>query len=140
MDAQKPTVLILRGVPGCGKTTFAKELQNNEKGKWKRINRDELRMMLDDGYFRKGMDTLLLKVRNAMIDIYLREGLNIILDDTHASPWVLRDVQKYIEDRAVVEVKEFDTPLEECIRRDAVREKPVGEEVIRNIHKKLKSQ
>lgn len=140
MDAQKPTVLILRGVPGCGKTTFAKELQSNEKGKWKRINRDELRMMLDDGYFRKGMDTLLLKVRNAMIDIYLREGLNIILDDTHASPWVLRDVQKYIGDRAVVEVKEFDTLLEECIRRDAAREKPVGEKVIRNIHKKLKSQ
>lgn len=35
----------------------------------------------------------------------------------------------------VVEVQELNTSIEVCIARDALREKPVGEKVIRNMQK-----
>lgn len=34
------------------------------------------------------------------------------------------------------EYKLFNTPVEECIRRDALRENPIGEKTIKEIHKK----
>lgn len=40
------------------------------------------------------------------------------------------------EHNAEVEVKFFDVPLDECIKRDAKRENPVGEKVIRDMYYK----
>jgi predicted kinase len=40
------------------------------------------------------------------------------------------------EGGARLEMIDLDTPLEECIRRDALREKPVGEAVIRGMYER----
>ena len=47
------TVMILIGLPGAGKSTFAKELLRNEPRRWKRVNRDDLRALLDGENFIK---------------------------------------------------------------------------------------
>ena len=44
----KQILLILRGIPCSGKSTYAKEIVRNGKGQWKRINRDDLRAMVDN--------------------------------------------------------------------------------------------
>ena len=41
-------ILILRGLPASGKSTFARKLLNENPNAWKRLNKDELRAMLDD--------------------------------------------------------------------------------------------
>ena len=42
-------VLVLKGIPASGKSTYAKQLVKDNPGMYKRINRDDLRHMLD-GY------------------------------------------------------------------------------------------
>lgn len=37
-----------------------------------------------------------------------------------------------------IEFKDFFIPLEECIKRDSLRENPIGEEIIRNTYNKYK--
>ena len=43
-------LLILKGLPASGKSTYAKELVS--KG-WKRVNKDDLRSMIDGGKWSK---------------------------------------------------------------------------------------
>lgn len=40
------TLMIFKGLPGCGKSTLAAELIKKEPGRWIRINRDDLRSMV----------------------------------------------------------------------------------------------
>jgi predicted kinase len=135
MANEKPTVLILQGLPASGKTTFAKRLQKDEPGKWKRVNRDELRAMLDDSYFKKGMEEFTLAVRNAIISLCLREGKNVIVDDTNLNPKISEQLKRFIGERADVELKFFDVSVKECIKWDKARAKPVGEAAIRKMAK-----
>jgi len=46
------TVTILKGLPGSGKTTWAKEQIAKSPGNYKRINKDDLREMLDNSRSR----------------------------------------------------------------------------------------
>ena len=45
------TLFFLRGIPASGKTTWAKDLVNRSNGRVKRVNRDDLRALLDEGKF-----------------------------------------------------------------------------------------
>ena len=55
-------------------------------------------------------------------------GKHVIVDDTNLNPiHILR-----FKENVQVVIKDFrDVPIEVCIQRDAARDKPVGEEVIR---------
>lgn len=128
-------VIILRGLPGSGKTTWAKWKQG-EKG-YKRVNKDDLRAMLDDGKWSKSNESFVIEVRDLIVSHTLASGKSIIVDDTNFNEKHeknIRDIADVIG--ADVEVKTFDTPIEECIARDAKREKPVGEVVIRDMAQK----
>jgi len=52
-------VLILKGLPASGKSTYAKELV--AKGNWKRINKDDLRAMLDCSKWSKANEKFVLQ-------------------------------------------------------------------------------
>lgn len=123
-------ILILKGLPGCGKTTFAK----TQRG-YKRVNKDELRAMLDNSVWSKGNEKFVLNVRDYIVAQAIILKQNLIVDDTNLDPKHEKKIRELAEPFGVdVEVKFFDTPLEECIARDAKREKPVGEMVIRGMH------
>ena len=67
----------------------------------------------------------------------LKEGKSIIIDDTnfsniHWEYW--NNIAK--EMNISIEIKYFDTPVDECVDRDKHREKSVGEDVIRSMYKK----
>jgi len=42
-------VILTKGLPASGKTTWAKKVLKDNPGAYKRINKDELRLMLDGG-------------------------------------------------------------------------------------------
>lgn len=137
-------VIILRGIPGSGKSTYAKQLVAENPNAYKRINRDDLRMMFDDGYVSKGNEKFVKQVRDMLIIKALEDGKHVIVDDTNLSETNLVRIQQLVHefnkahnDEVSIEVKEMETSLAESIARDAKREKKVGETVIRQMHRQF---
>ena len=136
------TIVILKGLPASGKSTYAKELVQNNPGKYKRINRDLLRQMFDNDHLSNGNEKFIRKVRDQLIVAALENGKHVIVDDTNLAAInekKIRDIAK--EYRAStgqeisVRIKSFDVDVEECIRRDALRAKPVGRAVIEKMYR-----
>lgn len=131
----KNKILVLQGLPASGKSTFAKELMEKEPGKWKRVNKDLFRLMLDNGVWNDKNEKFILKIRDAIIINALELGINVILDDCNFAPKHIRRMNEIAEEvGATVEIKFFDVPLYECIERDKKRPAPVGERVIIKMH------
>jgi len=131
-------ILLLKGLPASGKTTYAKELL--KKGNWKRVNKDELRSMIDDGAWSKKKEQFILNTRDMLVSQAIEYGYNIIVDDTNFAPKHL-SVMEAIADRAIrcgheviIETKVFDVGVDECIKRDLVRPNSVGSRVIRKMY------
>lgn len=125
-------ILVLKGLPASGKSTFAKELIRKDSS-FIRINKDDLRAMFHNSKHSNSKEGFILKVRDFLIRESISEGKSVIVDDTNLNPIHLsRFVQLGIELNAEVEISDefLKVPLDECIRRDLQRDKPVGEKVI----------
>jgi len=129
------TLYIMRGLPGSGKTTRAKELiaQRDPRRPIKRVNRDELRLMLDDGKHSKEREKFVKQIEEDIIAKSLyNDRIDVIVDDTNLSSktvaW-LEKIGKLVN--AKIEVIDLtNIAPEECIRRDLKRPKSVGSKVI----------
>jgi len=137
-------VLILRGLPASGKSTFAKQLVKQNVGLYKRINRDDLREMFDSYELSKDNEKFVKRVRDILIKEALRDGKDVIVDDTNLSQKNINRItqlgqehRKKTGEEVVIEVKEFEVSLKEALERDAKREKRVGERVIRKMHRQF---
>ena len=124
---------MTKGLPASGKSTWAKSLIDSEPGKWKRINKDDMRAMFDNSKYSRGNENFVLGVRNVLIEEALGAGYNVIIDDTNFHPKhekALREIaSKY--PKVEFEIKDFsDVSLEECLKRDAARPNSVGKNVI----------
>ncbi len=127
---------MLRGLPASGKSTWALEQIKKSNGKIKRVNKDELRLMIDAGQWSKNNEKEILHARNVLVDMWLGNGFDVIVDDTGFGE-NHEKVLKVIADchNAEFEVKIFDTSLLECIGRDSKRgEKAVGAKVIQRMY------
>jgi predicted kinase len=119
-------LIMCRGLPASGKSTWAKAQVDASNGNVKRVNRDDLRAMVDNGKWSKSNEKFILSIRDSVILEGLFLGLTVICDDTNLTPFhekQLRDVAYGIYN-STFEIKDFDTPYEECVRRNALREGP----------------
>jgi predicted kinase len=129
--------MILRGIPACGKSTFAKNLLAKEPARWKRINRDDLRTMLDDGVFDRNREEFIRSVEHQLIQSAFRAGYDVIVDNTTLVPQTLKKLHQVAQEFGDVKVIEycFNVDVEECIKRNEKREgrARVPEKVIRDM-------
>lgn len=129
---------MLKGLPGSGKSTWAKEYIKDAKVKTKRVNKDDLRAMLDDGKWSKANESFVLKVRDQIISEALNAKCDVIVDDTNFAAIheiTLGNLAKSYS--ADLEIKEFKASVRECILRDAARgDRAVGEKVIWDMYYK----
>ncbi len=128
-------LLITRGLPASGKTTFARKLQPYVV----RVNRDDLRLMLHGRrLFTQWAEAQVTAVQRTMVEALLRARATVIVDDTNLRSRTVRDwAEMAARFRAGFEVHDFtDVPLDECLRRDAARraDEQVGEAAIRRMH------
>lgn len=133
-------VMLLVGLPGSGKSTWALQFMKDNPG-WKRINKDSLRAMLDGGKWSKANEKFVLGIRDEIIVQALMGGWNVIIDDTNLDSKHLEaikeEVTKVFRPGKVVvrEERRFvDVPLETCIANDLKRPNSVGEQVIRSMY------
>jgi len=131
-------VILTKGLQGSGKTTWAKQLQDENKNQYKRINKDDLRQMLDNKHFSKGTEEFILQCRDALILMALENGKNVIIDDTNFAEKHINRITQLVKGKAKVEIKDFTgIPIETCIERDLKRINSVGEKVIRQTYKQF---
>lgn len=129
-------VLLLKGIPGCGKSSLCKELMNKEPGKWKRINNDTLRASLDFSEFSKDNELLIGELRKDLLAKFLKKGYNVLIDNLNLNEKHFKDVYKVVEelniDCQIIEKPLF-VDLKTAIERDSKRDgsEKVGEKVIR---------
>lgn len=129
------TLVVCMGLPGSGKSTWACEQIAHSNGLVVRVTKDEIRKTLEQTGWRWTPDNEkdVIVRRDGLIGSEFERGAVVVIsDDTNlARKHRVRLAQIAIKYGAKFEVKRFDTPIEECIRRDALREKSVGENVIR---------
>lgn len=127
-------IIYTVGLPASGKTTWAKQYIRDNPGT-KRVNKDELRAMIDGGKWSPKNEKDIIDIRDALIRRFLGDGHDVIVDDTNFNPKHIARFHEIAEFHdAVVVCQDFTTPLEECIRRDLERPNSVGERVIRKMY------
>lgn len=128
-------LIMLKGLPGSGKTTYAKELLAKNP-KMIRVNKDDIRKMIR---YTKDMESLVLAVSRSTVNQALNKGFSVVVDDTNFNPIHEKELEWMATKLGIAfKIVTMHTSLEECIRRDSLRneDQRVGEKVIRDMHTK----
>ena len=138
------TFFIMKALPGAGKSRRAAEMIRKEPNRFVRINRDDLRSMVcgpgNNPYQtgnRNEREDLVRNFKNELARQAVREGFDVIFDDTHLVPMTVKKLHELaasIGDVKVIE-KGINESVETCIERDSKREgfARVGEKVIKDM-------
>jgi len=145
-------ILILIGISGSGKSTFAKQfVQDNPT--YLRLNRDDLRRSIVpvplgeywkwDDKRKNRVERLVSELEKSALLSALESGWNVVMDNTHLRQRYITELLKLTDRQATtkkpVEVtfRVIDIPLNTAIERDRLRPDVVGEAVIRDQHSRL---
>ena len=132
-NRNRPRLLLLKGLPASGKSTYAKEL---EKQGWARANKDDIRKMFFSNYTHKD-EAEVVRMEDARVVAALLDGKNVVVDDTNFAPKHRRRLEAIAQKHgAEFKVMFIDTPLEECIKRNRKRANSVPPEAILSMYKK----
>lgn len=128
-------MIIMKGLPGSGKSTRARELME-QHGNFVRINKDLLRTMLHFDVFSGKKEEQTRDAAREIAKFFLtKNNMNVIIDDTNLNPGTMqswKDLAKECDARVEV-VDMTDVSVRSCIFWDTQREKIVGETVIKNM-------
>jgi predicted kinase len=147
----KREIVFCLGLPGSGKSTFAKKWVEEDPVNRVRINKDDLRLLLHQNKYSKANEKQILEIEESIIINSLKRGKSIVLDNTHLATdrnnknkhltrildlihehgYVVHFPFKCQHEYVQVTIKDFThiTP-EECIINDLKRENSVGQNVI----------
>lgn len=124
------------GIPGSGKSTYAKQVVAKDPSNWVRVNNDDLRAMMNGSVYSPDYEKMVTDLRNHIIRDALKRGKNVIIDNLNLNKRHFDDVcaiAKSVNADIQVFEKAFYIEVEEAIERDSKREgkAKVGEDVIR---------
>lgn len=134
------TLVICRGIPASGKTTWALDWVDEQPTSRTRVNRDDLRQQLfglDAGSLAHDQENLVTKVQHHNILLLLKSGRDVVCDDTNLRARTVRELCAVAEKAgARTTFRDFDTPPALCMERDRQRfnsgGRCVGDTVIKN--------
>jgi predicted kinase len=134
--------VINRGLPGSGKSTETfRDVVNDYQGTV-RVNRDDIRKMLHKSvWLGKTTEGNVIAARNDLLRGAMKRNVPLVIsDDTNLDTDVVKQLAKIAEFFGYeIVVRDFDTPLDVCIERDAKREgtERVGEKVILDMYNRF---
>lgn len=126
-------VIILKGLPASGKTTWAMEYLRTHPDKVRRVNKDSIRRMLYGTNGKFDDEKIVEAVRDFTIEKILSEHFDVIVDDTNLKSknfFAICDCARRVGDIRVWE-KFFYVDFKEALARNKTRANPVPESEIR---------
>lgn len=133
-------VIILRGVPASGKSTWARAFVKQNRD-FVIVSRDGIREMIGDYSHSPQTEGVVTKLYEKMVKELLAMKKSLILDNCHAQPKYISETLKLIESTRLavkVTLKEFEYDVETCVECDAKRERTVGREVIEKMDRAIR--
>lgn len=89
-------VIILKGLPASGKSTWAKAEVERTKKNTVRVNKDDLRAMM--GGYRHDNEEIVIELRNKLIKKALLQKRHVIVDDTNFNPIHLQEIENIVKE------------------------------------------
>ena len=123
-------VIILQGIQGSGKSTWALDYVTKEPIKRVRINRDSIRKMFGK-YWVPEREELCNEIEDKAIAYAMVRGYDVVIDDMNLNPQTVKHIKELIlnvDSKANIIYKLFNTPLAECITRVAKRNASLPED------------
>ena len=137
-----PTLYMMCGLPGSGKSSWARKIRDSaEDGRAEIHSSDALRAELFGDATWHGNEKYLFSTLHQNIENCLRSGRSAVYDATNLRASFRRKYLNTLEKTGLQFHKVcvfVDTPYEECLRRNAARERIVPEEVIASMAQILK--
>lgn len=129
-----PTLNILIGPPGSGKSTYCKELAKSSKTPIIHLSSDAIRNELLGSEEDQSNNNIVFETMQNRALEWLDKGYDVLYDATNIKRKnrisILEKLPSYVKKEAII----VWAPIETCIERDETRQRSVGKEVI---HKML---
>lgn len=140
-------VIIMQGIQGSGKSTFAKNWVAEDPEHRVRWNNDDMRNMFGPYWIPEREKTHSLDaIKSAFISTYMKAGFDIVIDDMNLNPTtvsvinnLVSEYNKYYDVNYTTETHLMTTPIDVCIERDSKRPNPIGKKVIKDTFNRYQS-
>jgi predicted kinase len=132
-------LILTRGLPGSGKSTWARSWVADDPEQRRRINRDDVRFLLSGKFYglSRDQEDEVTRIQQHLVRTYLASQKDVVVDDTNLNARFAKDWLKLAQN-AGAEVEWNDdflkVPLPVCIERDEHREQKVGADVIKSFY------
>ena len=138
-------ITITRGLPGCGKSTWAHEQVRNDIKNTVVLSADSVRKMCFDSFWQRDRsnrnitESFVSKCIMNLAILGLDEHKHVIIDETNLSSRSLNKWDNLAKTYNIeLNIQDFtDVPLDVCLDRDAARDRSVGESVIKQKYRQF---
>lgn len=126
-----PKITVLMGLPGSGKSYYA---EKSMEGSPIRVSSDEIRERIFRDVASQKYNRYVFSIMRLMVEKAIGAGCDVLVDSTniqrkHRKPWIDIGGRMGID----VVCLFVDPPLEECLKRNAIRERHVPIDVIQQM-------
>lgn len=136
---KQKTVWLLSGIPGSGKSTWARNKALQNGGVW--CSRDEVRFSMlneNDSYFSQEDRVFQSWIANINNALNMEDVKDVYVDATHLTDKSRNKTRRRLNHKNIDKIVNviFDVPLEVCLERNAQRtgRAAVPEDVIKNMY------
>lgn len=135
----EPTMLIMVGAPGSGKSTFiAKLIEGQPEGYFKIHSLDTCRELLYGDANIQGNFSEVFREFQKRLTVDMDNRTHVIIDNTNARQEARNTLHKIAADKGYkVQYWLMNTTLPICLKRNKLRERQVPEAVIKSMHQSI---
>jgi predicted kinase len=115
-------IIVLQGCPCSGKTTWAKEYLANDENLTAYVNRDSIRMELNNGKYSMDKENEVTVIEERMVKTAILSGQDAIIDATNLNPKTIKKWENLAKElECDIEFKMFYITYEEAMKRSKKR-------------------
>ena len=124
-------IIVLQGVPACGKSTLAKQMHEKDNN-YVIVNRDAIRESRGT-YWLPRQENYISDIEEFEVRSAIKHGLTPIIDATNLNPKTIEKWKNLAEELGCdIEFKLLKIDFKTALERDQQRPRPVGEKVLKS--------